>query len=58
MAGMYSFGMEPPVRSGDLDADHWSLLDDVTVLRMVDSEHPEVDVVLEAIATGHPSPQR
>jgi hypothetical protein len=49
------FGLEPPVRSGDLDADHWSLLDDATVLRMVDSEHPEVDVVLQAIATGHPA---
>jgi len=48
------YELEPPVRSGDLDADHWSLLDDATVLRMVDSEHPEVEEVLDAIATGHP----
>ncbi|HVN12828.1 MAG TPA: hypothetical protein VMT69_12100, partial [Kineosporiaceae bacterium] len=44
------FELEPPVRSGDVDADHWSLLDEATVLRMVDCEHPEVDVVLDAIA--------
>jgi hypothetical protein len=49
------FELEPPVRSGDVDADHWSLLDEATVLRMVDSGHPEVDVVLDAIGTGHPA---
>jgi hypothetical protein len=49
------FGLEPPVRPDDVEPGYWSLLDDVAVLRMARVAHPEVDVVLESIATGHPA---
>jgi hypothetical protein len=49
------FGLESPVRATDVEPGFWSLLDDVTVLRMAGVPHPEVGVVLPAIATGHPA---